>query len=245
VDFHARTAGSDHDVNDLRTAWSAAVGQAPLRELVEARRGLDRATIRRVRRTVRRGEMAGSAREARLAVAIARDLQRRERPSGPKLRAFFAVSNVFFAGKAVVLLADGDIARGVFFIALVWCAWPLDMRGRRRRAAEQAERANVELLERCGQPYETPLAGRATVQRPRGPWLVACVVAAFVVFVAAFGTFVTFLDGDPVTVGHVIAIGLPFGVGMTIVNLIRLRKWNERAASAAAREPAGSTARIG
>src|SRR4051812_46863589 len=166
-------------VSDVRTMWAAAGGQAPPRELIEARAGLSRGERRAAARAVRRGETADDPALARLAVAMARAAIRRH-PSRP-LVGFFALLVVGWAGFAITGFAAGHFVVGALLSAtFLFGLWVLNrMRPRYAEAARSAERLNREALERAGQPFrEDPDAAEPV--RPSAP---AVTVAALTLWV--------------------------------------------------------------
>jgi uncharacterized membrane protein (DUF485 family) len=214
-------------MRDFSTALGAAIGQAPSRELVEAQRGFDRATVRKVRRLVRRGEAAPDPQQARLAVAIAHDMQRRQRLSGTRTMVVFALILVAWAWLAVQQLTGGRPVLGVMFAVLaLWGAYLLARLPVWRRNTDEAERLNRELLEGDEPHPETSAGGLA---RPSRPALAAGVAFALVFYTAGFGALTLAMAGEPLTVGRIVAHGAWFGVAMTVVNLTVMRRRNQRA----------------
>lgn len=214
----------------IRTAWGAAIGQAPSRDLEEARKGFSRAELRQVHRIVRAGEAAPDARQARLAVAIARDRQRTERLAGTGTMLIVVLIVVLWAGTAVGRAADGDVVLGVLFGAsTVLGVWTVVAWRRGRGRAALSERRNLDVLERAGEPAEPQPAGRGALAEPNRPAFVAAVAAAFLFYVVSFGTLTTLMDDAPLTLGHVLGRGATFAILMTITNLTWMRARNRRA----------------
>jgi hypothetical protein len=93
---------------------------APARDVLAAEAGLDRRAVRQARRLVRRGHVAPDVPRARLAVALARDAQRRQPDS--LLTAFFAVLIIGWIWFFVARLKGGHID----LLAVFWAgvaAW--------------------------------------------------------------------------------------------------------------------------
>ena len=212
---------------DLRSAWQAAAGQPPPRELVAARRGLTRAQRRTASRAVRRGEAADDPAVARLAVAQARMALRR-RPGAP-LVWFFAAMVALWAAVAVWALARGHVALALVFAVVtpygLWTLWSI--RPTAFTAARQAERGNRETLERAGCPYEEDLAAAEPVRLPVTA-TAAGVVALWLFDDLFYGAVVDLFDGRPLRLGHVVLRGAAFATLVAVANLTWVRRRTKR-----------------
>lgn len=100
-----------------RTWRAAGTGQMPPEEVLAAQEGMDRRTVREVRRLVRRGRLAPDVPRARLAVALARAAQR-QHPS-PALTLCFAMLVALAAWLSVPHVLRGHID----FIGVVWAGF--------------------------------------------------------------------------------------------------------------------------
>ena len=212
------------------TRWrmwlGAANGLKPSVELLYAMDALDRRTVRRVTRLTRRGKVASSASEARLAVALAHQTRQREPPGSAYL--FIAILIAVFLGIFAVQAARGEIdalgiitgAGGLWFIAFT-------IQGRLRlHNAVTAERLNLELLERGSEPY-SPSWSPAAVDIPPAAFA-AIVLVMFLLYGVPFGVLQR-IDGDSThSAGSAIASGVFFGEFMTIFQLTMGRGIAER-----------------
>jgi hypothetical protein len=214
---------------DVRTWWAAAGGQAPPRELVEARAGLTRAQRRAARRSVRRGRAAENTATARLAVALARVTLRRRAPEW--IETFFAFMVVGWLAFTIWGIATGSVLVAVVFAAAtVFGVWTLNlMRPRYRRAAQAAERVNRELLERAGEPYRDD-AARAEPLEPAPLAVAAGAVGSWVYYDLFFGFLIDAVDRKPLVLRHAVVGGALFATFMTIYHLTIARRRAKRQA---------------
>lgn len=226
--------------NDRRWGWSATVGQVPTVELAQAARGVDRRTLRRVRRQVRRGQQASSIQHARLAIAIARDFRRQDQLSGPLTVAFFALLVVLWFAFGVGYLGQSPVLAVIFLATAIWGARLLITRKRFARGARQAERLNLAYLDQHGEPYSPSPEFAGKVVWPGWDVMLPTIALQIAVQSAGFGTLTSLMDGEPLTAGHIAAKGLPFGVLMAIASLTFTRHRNKRAALRAAGDSSGT-----
>lgn len=207
--------------------WLAAgVGLAPASDVVAALAGMDRRTVRQVRRLVRRGLVAPDAPRARLAVALARDFQRRQ--PGPLLTVFFTAIIVgwgWFFGRRVAggqfdpltLLWGATAAWGI------WMGWAL---WRMRRGAPRAELRNLAFLRDAGEPYLLDTECQPA-QVPL-PAVVASACLVFAFYDLGYGALTLAGNGRTLSISRVVGHGALFAALMTAVNLTVMRKRNEQ-----------------
>lgn len=207
--------------------WLAAgVGLAPASDVVAALAGMDRRSVRQVRRLVRRGLVAPDAPRARLAVALARDVQRRQ--SSRLLSMLFAAFVVGLTWFFVRRLAQDHLDLLTLFwgAATAWGIWMVWALWRMRRGAPQAELRNLAFLRDAGEPSPSETECRPT--RVPLPAVAASACVAFVYYDLGFGALTLAGDGRALSISRVVGHGALFAALMSAVNLTIMRKRNEQ-----------------
>jgi hypothetical protein len=209
-----------------RTWLAAGVGQMPSEEIVAAQAGMDRRTVRGVRRLVRRGRVAPDVPRARLAVALARTTQRLQ-PS-PALTVCFALLVALSAWLSVSrgLRGHTDRFAVVWAGVTVWMAYILWALWRSRRAAPRAELENMRLLQEAGTPYPPDAVGAPVRASPLTA--VTSAVVIFVFYDLGFGASSLASDGKALSFARVVGHGAFFATFMTLSNLTLMRSRHER-----------------
>jgi polyferredoxin len=201
---------------------------APARDVLAAEAGMDRRTVRQVRRLMRRGRVAPDVPRARLAVALARDAQRRQ--SNPLLTAFFAALVVGWIWLFVTRLKGGhiDLLTAIWAGAAAWGIYVLWMLWRTRTSAPQAELRSLRFLQEAGEPYRYE-AERGPARVPM-PALVTSTLVAFAFYDLGFGALTLAMDGKALSVDRVVGHGAVFAAFMTLFNMTLMRRRNNRQA---------------
>jgi len=185
--------------------------------------------MRRLKRMVQAGGAASNAQEARLAVALARDLERQRQIAGPRTMAFFALIVLGWLGFAISAFIGGEPVLGAIFAAYsVFGVWVFVNRWRTRRGPKLAEGRNLAYLESIDESSNAPRERENAFVEPPRVDLAMAAVAVTLFYTTAFGALTAAMDGDPITVTHVLARGALFGVFMTVVNLTAGRRRRRR-----------------
>jgi hypothetical protein len=200
---------------------------APAQDVLAAEAGVDRRTVRQVRRLVRRGAVAQDIPRARLAVALARDAQRRQ--PGRSLMAFFALLVLGWIWFFMARLREGhvDVLAAIWAALSVWGIYVLWVLWRTQLRARQAELCNLRFLQEVGEPYREETRGPVLVPIP------ALVISAFVAFAfydLGFGALALAMDGSALSVGRVVTHGAFFAAVMTLFNMTLMRSRTTRQA---------------
>jgi hypothetical protein len=161
-----------------------------------------------------------------LAVAVARELQRRQpSPVVAVLFACFVVGFVYFFVREMTRptlhpkAAFWGIA-AVGGLAALWELW------RGAKTAPRAELANLRYLEQAGQPYPRDVDSRPVSVSPAARVLAA--VALFALYDLTYGGLTLVMDGKTLTLDGVAGRGALWAAGMVIVNLTVLHSAHER-----------------
>jgi hypothetical protein len=188
--------------------------------------GMDRRTVREVRRLVRRGGVAPDVPRARLAVALARAAQRLQ-PS-PALMVFFALLVALSVWLFVSEISRGhvDVLVVVWAGFAVWGVYVLWARWRERDTAPRAELENLRLLEEMGAPY--PSDARSEPVRVSSLTVVTSALVVFAFYDLTYGALTLAGDGKPFSVARVIGHGAVFAAFMTFANLTLMRGRHQR-----------------
>jgi hypothetical protein len=207
---------------------AAATGASPAPEVLDAEAGLDRRAVRQVRGLVRHGGVASDVPCARLAVALARDAQRR-RPE-PLLLAFCMVLVVGCVALFAARLNEGhiDLLTAVWGGSAGFGIYGLWLIRRMRTRAPQAELRNLSFLREAGTPYRYE-GGREPVRVPV-PALVASTLVILVFYDLGYGALTLAMNGRALSIGRVAGHGAGFAVLMTILNMTLMRSRNARQA---------------
>jgi hypothetical protein len=200
---------------------------APAQDVLAAEARVDRRAARQVRRLMRRGGVAQDIPRARLAVALARDAQRRQ--SGLVLMAFFALLVLGWIWFFVARLREGhiDVLTAIWAGASVWGIYLLWVLWRTRLRAPQAELRNLRFLQEAGEPYRETARGPVPVPIPA---LVTSAFAAFALYDLSFGALTLAMDGSALSVGRVVTRGAVFAAFMTLFNMTLMRSRTTRQA---------------
>jgi hypothetical protein len=210
------------------TIWlpMALGGLAPSAEVLESSATMSCGEIQIVRRLVARGRPAADVPSARLAVALARQQQRRS------MNRWGLLVLVLLLGGFAWIVAEVRIDRfelpqivlavlAILLLRSLWTAW------RDRRYSARAELENMQVLERLGTPY----AERRESSRVQAPTIarVTGAIALLVFYDLSFGSFTASSRGHAATVGRVVVDGALYAVFMTLFSFAFLRnKVDER-----------------
>lgn len=212
---------------DWRTSLAAASGVAPAGELVQARRGLTRTQIRAARRAVRKGTRADDPAVARLAVAHAHQIIRRQPSSWtPILAVIIFLLMLDFSIHAVSHGGAEAVAGVAVAVCSVVGALNLAQTPSRQRNARQAEQLNRDVLDTWGEVYEED-AMPARV----GP--VALAVSSVMLWIfndLLLGGLLLAFDGRTLSLARVVGQGAGFATITVILNLVWVRRRTERQA---------------
>ena len=175
-------------------------------------------STRRQRRAAARAVARGRAVEdpavARLAVALARRIERRPVTGWEPVLPIFDLAVIGFAA-IVVALGGFTVATVIIGLAGLLSVRDLVRRPRRRAHAQAADRFNRAVLEQAGQPFvedESPA--------PRGlrswPAVIVDFAVEWVAYDLGFGAFTRVLDGERVTVTRIVSTGAVYATLMVI-----------------------------
>jgi hypothetical protein len=210
------------------TIWLPAAlgGLAPSAEVLESSASMSCGEIQIVRRLVARGRSAADAPGARLAVALARQQQRRS------MNRWGLLVVVLLLGGFAWIVAEARIDRfelpqivlavlAILLLRSLWIAW------RHGRYSSRADLENMRVLERLGTPYverrESEPVHAPAIARVSGA------IALLVFYDLSFGSATLSSQGHATTVARVIGHGALYAVFMTLFSLTFLRnKVDER-----------------
>jgi hypothetical protein len=159
---------------------------------------------------------------ARLAVAVARERQRQA--PGTAMSAFFAVFIVLWLFFFVKQLAQGHVkpsgwlfaSAALMGAAVMFGVWWIN------RQAPKAELANMDFLQRAGEPYPSDSLGE-----PAGSSVATRVLAAialFCIYDLTYGALTLALAAKGLVLGAVVARGAVWAALMLIGNLTWMRR---------------------
>jgi hypothetical protein len=204
------------------TIWlpMALGGLAPSAEVLESSAPLSCGDVQIVRRLVARGRPAADAPGARLAVALARQQQRRS------MNRWGPLVVVLLLGGFAWIVAGARIDRfelpqivlvvlAILLLRSLWVAW------RDGRYSARAELENMRVLERLGATY----VERRESERVQAPTIVhiSGTIALLVFYDLSFGSATLSSQRQATTVAHVIGHGALYAVFMTLFSLAFLR----------------------
>jgi hypothetical protein len=186
---------------------------------------LDAGTIRRTRRLVRRGEVAEDPPSARLAVALAREEQRRFSPGGLVFVVLLAAAALGFAGSR---LEDGRVSVIVILSAGFgsWACWTCWQSWRLDATARHAELANMRLLADAGEPY--PRRPPSGLLPASASTQAAGAIIRWVFYDLSYGAFTLALEGEAIWLGRIVLRGALWATFMIVFNVVYQRRERER-----------------
>ena len=199
------------------TIWlpMALGGLAPSAEVLESSASLSCGEIRIVRRLVANGRPAADAQSARLAVALARQQQRRSM-TARELLVLFALLGLAWIVAAVRIdrFGPAQIVLAVLAILLFRSSW---IEWRHRRYSPRAELENMQVLERLGTPY----VERRESEPVHAPAIarVSRAIALLVFYGLSFGSLTASSRGHVATAGRIVLSGALVAVLMTLFSV--------------------------
>jgi hypothetical protein len=199
------------------TIWlpMALGGLAPSAEVLESSAPMSCGEIQIVRRLVARGRPVADAQGARLAIALARQQQRRLMTARGLLVLFLLLGLAWIVtavrldrfGPAQIVLA----VLAILLLRSLWIGW------RHRRYSPRAELENMQVLERLGTPY----VERRKSEPVHAPAIarVSGAIALLVFYDLSFGSLTASSRGHVATAGRVVLDGALVAVFMTLFSV--------------------------
>jgi hypothetical protein len=202
------------------TIWLplALGGLAPSPGVLEASTPMGCSEIQAVRRLVARGRPAADVPSARLAVALARQQQRRSTSSWGMLFVLIVVFGGLAWLVAEVRLDRFELPQVVLAVIVIlllrslWTTW------RHGRYAPRAELENMRVLERLGAAY----VERRGIEPVHAPSIarISGVIALLLFYDLSFGALTASSHGHAVSAGRVAGHGALYAIFVTLFSLM-------------------------